>query len=181
MVPDPLFYQFLIVALILICLLIHVGLPDKPLPLPQPPLEPYKRRRTRSEELKPFPGLIHKPLCEACAQGAEGHAWAPPAFQQPQRPYPIPSCGACPAPAKAVRHHAPPGSGALRGARQAPQAKGDRRRRRTARGAGRKRAFGFPIRCCALFPREMLSTSFNATQVHSAHIAMAGVLEHLDP
>jgi SAM-dependent methyltransferase len=45
-----------------------------------------------------------------------------------------------------VLHRAPPGSGALRGARQAPQAKGDRRRRRAARGAGRKRAFGFPIR-----------------------------------
>jgi hypothetical protein len=77
MVPNPLFYQFFMVALILICLLIHVGLPDKPLPLPQPPLDPYKRRRKRSEELKPFPGLIHKPLCEACAQGAEGHAKAP--------------------------------------------------------------------------------------------------------
>jgi hypothetical protein len=77
MVPNLLFYQFLMVALILICLLIHVGLPDKPLSLPQPPLEPYKRRRKRSEELKPFPGLIHKPLCEACAQGTEGHAKAP--------------------------------------------------------------------------------------------------------
>ena len=50
MVPNLLFYQLLVVALILICLLIHVGLPDKPLPLPQPPLEPYKRRRTRSKE-----------------------------------------------------------------------------------------------------------------------------------
>ena len=70
MVPNPLFYQLLMVALILICLLIHVGLPDKPLPLPQPPLEPHKRRRTRSKEPKPFPGLLHKPLCAACAQGA---------------------------------------------------------------------------------------------------------------
>ena len=77
MVPNPLFYQLLMVALILICLLIHVGLPDKPLPLPQPPLEPHKRRRTRSKEPKPFPGLLHKPLCAACAQGAEGHAKAP--------------------------------------------------------------------------------------------------------
>ena len=77
MVPNPLFYQRLMVALILICLLIHVGVPDKPLPLPQPPLEPHKRRRTRSTEPKPFPGLIHKPLCEACAQGADVHAKAP--------------------------------------------------------------------------------------------------------
>ena len=77
MVLHPLFYQLLMVARILICLLIHLGLPDKPLPLPQPPLEPHKRRRTRSQEPKPFPGLIHKPLCEACAQGAEVHSQVP--------------------------------------------------------------------------------------------------------
>src|SRR5215831_5810028 len=37
MVPTPLFYQLLVVALVLVCLLIHVGLPDMPLPKPQPP------------------------------------------------------------------------------------------------------------------------------------------------
>ena len=77
MVPNPLFYQLLMVALILICLLIHVGVPDKPLPLPQPPLEPHKRRRTRSKESKPFPGLMHQPLCEACEQGADVRPQAP--------------------------------------------------------------------------------------------------------
>jgi hypothetical protein len=35
-------------------------------------------------------------------------------LKQPQRPYPTPSCGACPAPAKAVLHRAPPRSGAFR-------------------------------------------------------------------
>ena len=35
MVPTPLFYQLLVVALVLLCLLIHVGLPDMPLPKPQ--------------------------------------------------------------------------------------------------------------------------------------------------
>ena len=35
MVPNPLFYQPLVVALVLICLLLHVGLPDMPLPKPQ--------------------------------------------------------------------------------------------------------------------------------------------------
>ena len=77
MVPNQLLYQLLVVALILICLLIHVGVPDKPLPMPQPPLEPPKRRHKRSKDPKPFPGLIHKPLCEACAQGADVHAKAP--------------------------------------------------------------------------------------------------------
>jgi peptidylprolyl isomerase len=54
--------------------------------------------------------------------------------KQPQRLYPTPSCGTCPAPAKAALQRAPPGSGALR---------------RAASGAGRKRAFGFPIRWAA--------------------------------
>jgi hypothetical protein len=70
MAPNPLFYQLLVVALVLICLLIHVGLPDKPLPMPQPSLASNKRRRKRSKEPKPVPGLIRTPLCEACAQRA---------------------------------------------------------------------------------------------------------------
>jgi transposase-like protein len=77
MVPTPLFYQLLVVALVLICLLIYVGLLDMPLPKPQPPLASNKRRHTRSKAPKPFPGLIHTPLCEACAQGADVHAKAP--------------------------------------------------------------------------------------------------------
>jgi hypothetical protein len=83
MAPNPLLYQLLVVALVLICLLIHIGLPDQPLPMPQPPLVSNKRRRTRSKEPKPFPGLVHKPLCETCEQGADTRpkaAGAPPAL-----------------------------------------------------------------------------------------------------
>jgi IS1 family transposase len=83
MAPNQLFYQLLVVALVLICLLIHIGLPDKPLPMPQPPLASNKRRRTRSKEPKPFPGLIHKPLCETCEQDANTRpkaAGSPPAL-----------------------------------------------------------------------------------------------------
>ena len=77
MVPNQLFYPLLVVALDLICLLIHVGWPDKPLPMPQPPLASNKGRRPRSKEPKPFTGLIHKPLCEACEQGANARPTAP--------------------------------------------------------------------------------------------------------
>jgi transposase-like protein len=77
MTPDPLFYQLIVVALVLICLLIHVGLPDKSLPMPQPPPASPKGRRTRSTELEPFPGLIRKPLCETCAQRADARPTAP--------------------------------------------------------------------------------------------------------
>ena len=77
MAPNLLLYQLLVVALVLICLLIHVGLPDMPLPRLQLPLESNKRRRTRSKEPKPFPGLIHTPLCEACMHGADVRPTAP--------------------------------------------------------------------------------------------------------
>jgi len=77
MAPNPFFYQLLVVALVLIFLLIHVGLPDLPLFLPQPPRASNKRRRTRSTEFQPFPGLIHKPLCGACEQGANARPQAP--------------------------------------------------------------------------------------------------------
>jgi hypothetical protein len=71
MAPNQLFYQLLVVALVLICLLIHIRLPDKPLPMPQLPLVSNKRRRKRSTEPKPFTGLIHKPLCEICEPGTD--------------------------------------------------------------------------------------------------------------
>jgi peptidylprolyl isomerase len=46
--------------------------------------------------------------------------------KQPQRPYPSPSCGAYPAPAKAALQRAPPGSGALRRAAAAGGGRGKR-------------------------------------------------------
>ena len=77
MVPNVLFYQLLLVALVLSCLLIHVWWPDHPGPPPQSPLKPSKPRRKRSTEPKPFTGYIHKPLCEACEQGADSRPKAP--------------------------------------------------------------------------------------------------------
>jgi hypothetical protein len=61
---TPLFYQLLLIALVLLCLLVHVGLPNDPPHVPKTSLEPTLRRR-RSKEPKPFTGLIHQPLCEA--------------------------------------------------------------------------------------------------------------------
>jgi transposase-like protein len=77
MVPNLPFYQLLLVALVLICLMIHVWWPDPPSATPQTPRKPGQPRRTRSKEPKPFTGLIHKPLCEACEQRADGRPKAP--------------------------------------------------------------------------------------------------------
>src|SRR5215831_21287512 len=77
MASNPLFYSLLLVALVLICLLIHVGSPDAPPRAPQTLLQPHQRSRKRSQEPQPFTGLIHKPLCEACEQGADVRPQAP--------------------------------------------------------------------------------------------------------
>ena len=71
MVPNILFYQLLLVALVLICFMIHVWWPDHRGPTPQSPRKPDKPRRKRSTEPKPFTGYIHKPLCEACEKGSD--------------------------------------------------------------------------------------------------------------
>ena len=70
MTPTLLCYQLLLVTLVLICLLIHVGWPDKPRPSSPTTLKPDPPRRKRAREPKPFTGYIHTPLCEAGEQGA---------------------------------------------------------------------------------------------------------------
>jgi hypothetical protein len=77
MAPNLLFYQLLLVALVLICLIMHVWWPDHPRPTPRTLLKRDTPRRERSKEPKPFTGLIHKPLCEACEQGADSRPKAP--------------------------------------------------------------------------------------------------------
>src|SRR5882672_8207267 len=77
MAQNLLFYQLLLIALVLICLIIHVWWPDTPRATLQRPLKPDKPRRKRSKEPKPFPGLLHKPLCEACEQRLDSRPTAP--------------------------------------------------------------------------------------------------------
>jgi hypothetical protein len=86
MAPNLLWYQLLLVALVLICLLIHVGWPANPSATSKTSLKPDKPRRKRSKDPKPFPGLLHKPLCEACETGAN----APP--KAPGAPPPVLTC-----------------------------------------------------------------------------------------
>jgi hypothetical protein len=77
MASNPWFYQLLLSALVLRCLLVHVGLPNDPPHVPKTSLEPKPRRRRRSKEPTPFPGLIHQPLCEVCEQEADTRPKAP--------------------------------------------------------------------------------------------------------
>jgi hypothetical protein len=77
MTPNLLFYQILLVALVLICFMIHVWWPDPSRATPPRPLKPDKPRRKRSTGPKPFTGYLHKPLCEVCEQGTDTHPKAP--------------------------------------------------------------------------------------------------------
>jgi hypothetical protein len=77
MTPNVLFYQLLLVALVLICFMIHVWWPGTDRATPPRPLQPHKPRRKRSKEPKPFTGYIHKPLCEACENSIDTRPKAP--------------------------------------------------------------------------------------------------------
>jgi IS1 family transposase/transposase-like protein len=77
MAPNLLWYQLLLVALVLICFLIHLVWLDNPRATSKISRKPDKPRRKRSTKPKLFTGLIHKPLCDACAQGADAPPKAP--------------------------------------------------------------------------------------------------------
>ncbi len=77
MAQNLLFYQLLLIVLVLICLLIHVWWPDTPRATLHRPLKPDKPQRKRSKARKPFPGLLHKPLCEACEHRLDARPTAP--------------------------------------------------------------------------------------------------------
>jgi hypothetical protein len=77
MVPTVLFYPLLLVALVLICLLLHVWWPDPSRAPPPWPLKPDKPQRKRSKEpTQLFTGYIDKPLCEACETGINARSQA---------------------------------------------------------------------------------------------------------
>src|SRR5437870_1085181 len=77
MMPDPLFYQLLLVGLVWLCLMLHVVWPsDRATAGPTTP-QPAKAPPKRSSDLKPFPGLTRTPPCAACAQAHE-HVPQPP-------------------------------------------------------------------------------------------------------
>ena len=86
MASNPLLYQLLMVALVLLCLLVHVGLPHDSPRVPKTPLKPNQPRHRRSRASKPFAGLIHQALCEACAHGAD------PRPKAPRSPPPVITC-----------------------------------------------------------------------------------------
>src|SRR2546426_2251922 len=74
MMPDPLFYQLLLVGLVWLCLMLHVVWPSDRATAGSTTPRPAQAPPKRSSELKPFPGLTRKPPCAACEQA---HEYAP--------------------------------------------------------------------------------------------------------
>src|SRR5881397_187129 len=77
MMSDPLFYRLLLVGLVWLCLMLHVVWPYDRATSGPTTSRPAKAPRKRSSDSKPFPGLTHKPHCEACAQAAVSRPQAP--------------------------------------------------------------------------------------------------------
>src|SRR6266850_5568624 len=74
MASNLLFYQLLLVALVCLCVVLQALWPGARTGVRPTLLQPSPPRPTRSREPKPFAGLLHKPLCAACAQAAaSGH------------------------------------------------------------------------------------------------------------
>src|SRR5881409_584508 len=77
MISDPFFYRLLLVGLVWLCLMLHVMWPYDRATSGPTTSRPAKAPRKRSSDSKPFPGLTHKPHCEACAQAAAPHQQVP--------------------------------------------------------------------------------------------------------
>src|SRR5229473_6880006 len=77
MVSHLFFYQLMFLGLLWLCVMLHYAWPNACTGGDQRPSQPLPPPRQRSRDLKPFPGLTHKPHCEACAQAAVPRPQAP--------------------------------------------------------------------------------------------------------
>jgi IS1 family transposase len=68
MVSPLLFYQLGFLALLWLCIMLHYSWPSDRGAQRQSPSQPASPPHKRSREPKPFAGLTHKPLCDACEQ-----------------------------------------------------------------------------------------------------------------
>jgi hypothetical protein len=102
---DPLFHKPLLVGLLWLCLMLHVVWPDDRATSGHQTSLLAKAPRKRSKASTPFPGLIHKPHCDACEPATASRPQAscappPPIISTRGRRREVnTSCHFCPAPA----------------------------------------------------------------------------------
>jgi hypothetical protein len=71
MVSNLIFSNLLLISLLWLCFLLHVLWPYGRPSACSTPATPTPPRRKRAQEPKPFAGLLHQPLCEACARAVD--------------------------------------------------------------------------------------------------------------
>src|SRR3989440_30551 len=74
MIPQPFFYQLVVLGLLWLFVMLHDAWPSRCMASPHQPAKPIMPLRKRSSDPTPFPGLTRKPPCAACEQV---HAYAP--------------------------------------------------------------------------------------------------------
>src|SRR6266568_5590886 len=85
MIPDPFYYQLVVLGLLWLCVILHSAWPGRCAAAQGMPVKPIKPRRQRSKEPQPFAGLTHQPPCALCERET-----AQPQPQSPVRPDPRP-------------------------------------------------------------------------------------------
>ena len=85
MIPHLFYYQLVVLGLLWLCVMLHSAWPSPGVTTPTTSSKLITPRHKRSNELKAFAGLTHKPHCAACAQETT-HPKPPP----PLRPDPMP-------------------------------------------------------------------------------------------
>ena len=84
MVSNLVFYQLVLIALAWLFLMLSWVWPSEPAAARPRPPTPVTPPRKRSMVPTPFPGLIHKPHCDLCAQAVASHR-EPPCAPSPRR------------------------------------------------------------------------------------------------
>src|SRR5262245_38341127 len=110
MIPHHFFYQLVLFGLLWLFVMLYYAWPNGGVTGEQRPVKPITPRRTRSNEPKAFAGLIRKPYCAACEQGAM-HRQPPP----PVPPDPMPPTNRRPRQVDASQHCCPHPTCAYRG------------------------------------------------------------------
>src|SRR5215831_4534975 len=86
MISHLFYYQLALLALLWLCVILHLPWPRRSATTTTTPATPRKPTRTRSNAPKAFEGLTHKPPCAQCERDPAPPQPAPPAPPEPMPP-----------------------------------------------------------------------------------------------
>jgi hypothetical protein len=77
MIPHQFYYQLVVLGLLWLFIMLHYAWPSRCAATQPHPAKSITPQRKRSNEPQPFTGLIHPPLCDACAHATALHPASP--------------------------------------------------------------------------------------------------------